>query len=110
MLQRKTLAQFFLQSQTQLGCHRPVLTLFKPETIIVSVISPIWIIPPQGRDGGDDPLLIGGRGHADHPCQEDFEGAFRFMQYDLFNFMTCLVLDSTIQYSSNVAIQGLYET
>ena len=97
MLQRKTLAQFFLQSQTQLGCHRPVLTLFKPETIIVSVISPIWIISPQGRDGGDDPLLVGGRGHADHPCQEDFEGAFRFMQYDLFNFMTCLVLDSTIQ-------------
>ena len=110
MLQRKTLAQFFLQSQTQLGCHRPVLTLFKPETIIVSVFFPIWIISPQGRDGGDDPLLIGGRGHADHPCQEDFEGAFRLMQYDLFNFMTCLVLDSTIQYSSNVAIQGLYET
>ena len=109
MLQRKTLAQFFLQSQTQLGCHRPVLTLFKPETIIVSVWI-IWIISLQGRDGGDDPLLIGGRGHADHPCQEDFEGAFRFIQYDLFNFMTCLELDITIQYSSNVAIQELYET
>ena len=27
----------FLQSQTQLGCHRPVLTLFKTETIIVSL-------------------------------------------------------------------------
>ena len=110
MLQRKTLAQFFLQSQTQLGCHEPVVTLSKTATIIVSVISPIWIISPQGRDGGDDPLLIGGRGHVDHPCQEDFEGAFRFLQYDLFNFITCLVLDITIQYSSNVAIQGLYET
>ena len=87
-----------------------MVTLLKTETMIVSVISPIWIISPQGRDGGDDTLLIGGRGYADHPCQEDFEGAFRFIQYDLFNFMTCLVLDITIQYSSYVAIQGLYET